>query len=278
MSHLVVTGYASLDYAVGLAGQAIGDRTTLIASRDTGAWPRAGGCPTYVAAAAVRAGQRATPIMWAGSGEEGALFTRAVAAQGLPTEGIGTMPSPRSPTALMVYQADGSCICLYDPALNGSERLTETQKALIAGASHLCISVGPPHLMVPILDACPPGARLYWAVKNDPDAFPAALRARLAERADVIFCSASERVLVPATDALVVETRGAASVAVTEGGTTKELPVERVETRDTTGAGDTFAGGFIAAEMSGATSLAAAQAGISAAAALLQAREGRKDL
>ncbi len=97
------------------------------------------------------------------------------------------------------------------------------------------------------------------------------------ERADVIFCSASERVLIPATDALVVETRGAASVAITEGATTTELPVRRVETRDTTGAGDTFAGGFIAAEMSGATPFAAAQAGISAAAALLKARAGRKD-
>ena len=43
MKQLVVTGYASLDYAVGLAGQAVADSTTLIASRDVTAWPRAGG-------------------------------------------------------------------------------------------------------------------------------------------------------------------------------------------------------------------------------------------
>lgn len=272
MSQLVVTGYASLDYAVGLAGQALGDTTTLISRRDVAAWPRAGGCPTYIAAAVVHAGQKATPIMWVGSGAEGQQFRALLAGQGVPTEGVGVTESERSPTSMLIYQADGSCICLYDPALDRREHLSEAQQALIAGASHLCISVGPPQLMDTILDACAPKARLYWAVKNDSDAFPPALRTRLSARADVIFCNASEPGLIGPTQAVIVETRGARGVVVRQSGAPRELPTEAVEIRDATGAGDTFAGGYIAAEMAGAECLEAAQAGLEAAASLLIAR------
>lgn len=276
MTQLVVTGYASLDYAVGLAGQARGDSTTLIADRDAAAWPRAGGCPTYISAAAVRAGQVANPVMWIGSGSEGARFAGLLAAQGIGTGGLGVVDSARSPTALMVYQADGSCMCLYDPALNRAEVLTPQQRELIAEASHLCISVGPSQLMEEIVSLCPVGARLYWAVKNDTDAFPEKIRARLAARADVIFHSAAERALIGETGAVLVETRGGGCVLVTQASGRSEIAVTRIETSDTTGAGDTFAGGYIAAEMAGADPVRAAGAGIEAAARLLAGRK-RKD-
>tara|TARA_R110002020_G_scaffold233050_19_gene444796 strand:- start:45 stop:881 length:837 start_codon:yes stop_codon:yes gene_type:complete len=277
MSRLVVTGYASLDFAVGLGGQAQGDATTLIATRDPGAWPRAGGCPTYISGAAVRAGQVASPVMWVGTGAEGQGFINKLTAQGIGTDGIGVVDSPRSPTALMVYQKDGSCMCLYDPALNRAEELTGAQRDLIRGASHLCISAGPPQLMEEIVALCPTGARLYWAVKNDPDAFPDAIRARLSARADVIFHSASERALVGDGHAVLVETRGAECVRLTQDGTTTETAVTPIRAADTTGAGDTFAGGFIAAEMAGATLSGAVGAGIEAAAALLTDRSRRTE-
>lgn len=277
MSLLVVTGYASLDFAVGLDGQAHGDQTTLIRARHADAWPRAGGCPTYISGAVVRAGLDASPVMWVGTGAEGQSFTDKLAAQGIGTDGIGIVDSPRSPTALMIYQQDGSCICLYDPALNRDEVLTDAQKALIARASHLCISVGPPQLMDEIIALCPPEARLYWAVKNDPDAFPEAIRERLSGRADVIFHSRSERPLIGAHGAVLVETRGADCVRITRDGQSIEAPVTPIDIADTTGAGDTFAGGFIAAEMTGADPVAAAQAGIAAAAAFLSDRKRRTE-
>lgn len=277
MSRLVVTGYASLDYAVGLAGQARGDETTLIAARDAEAWPRAGGCPTYISGAVVRAGFAASPVMWVGTGSEGDMFTRLLAVQGIGTEGVGTVDTSRSPTALMVYQPDGSCMCLYDPALDRREVLTPAQRALIAQASHLCISVGPPQLMDEIVALCPADTRLYWAVKNDPDAFPPDICARLSARADVIFHAASERGLIRDTDAVLVETRGADRVCLTHRGRTVEHGVSPITIADTTGAGDTFAGGFIAAEMAGADPEEAVEAGIAAAAALLSARKRRNE-
>lgn len=276
MSRLVVTGYASLDFAVGLDGQAVGDRTTLIAARDPEAWPRAGGCPTYISGAAVRAGQQATPVMWVGKGAEGEGFVARLAAQGIGTEGIGVVDSLRSPTALLVYQSDGSCMCLYDPALGRAETLNQAQMDLIASATHLCVAVGPHHLMDEIVALCPADARLYWAVKNDPDAFPPELRAKLAARSDVIFHSASERSLIGKTAAVLVETRGSDRVVVTAAGQAQELLVLPIDIADTTGAGDSFAGGYIAAEMTGADPVEAAGAGIKAAAALLADRKGRR--
>lgn len=275
MNRLVVTGYASLDFAVGLDGQAVGDTTTLVAARDPEAWPRAGGCPTYISGAAVRAGQHATPVMWVGKGAEGEGFVARLEAQGIGTQGIGICDSASSPTALMVYQSDGSCICLYDPALGRCEVLTQAQKDLICAATHLCVSVGPPQLMEEIVRLCPAEARLYWAVKNDPDAYPPELRGRLAARADVIFHSASERRLIGETAAVLIETRGSDCVVVTAAGQLRELAVMPIDIADTTGAGDSFAGGYIAAEMAGADPVHAAGEGIKAAAALLADRKRR---
>lgn len=273
MSSLVVTGYASLDYPVTLEGQALPDTTTLITGRNPADWPRVGGCPTYIAAAASRAKQRAAPVMWIGSDDAGLSLLKTLEGHGITTAGIGVAQGRRSPSAVMVYQADGSCLCLYDPALAGTERLDDAQRDLIARASHLCISVGPPALQGEILDLCPSGARLYWAVKNDPDSFGPQIRERLSRRADVIFHSAPERHLIGQTRAVLVETRGAGGVGVTAGGRQVDLPVTPVTVRDTTGAGDTFSGGFIAAEMAGADPVSAAKAGIAAVAEMLRVRQ-----
>ena len=52
---IVVTGYASLDYAVRLDRAPRADRTATILSRPR-EWPRLGGSPAYVAGALVAAG------------------------------------------------------------------------------------------------------------------------------------------------------------------------------------------------------------------------------
>ncbi|MCC7319670.1 MAG: carbohydrate kinase family protein [Rubellimicrobium sp.] len=273
MSLLVVTGYASLDYPVDLAGPLRTEGTTIVRHRDAAAWPRPGGCPTYIAAAALRAGRAAAPVMWIGRGSEGRILIDSLAAQGARTDGIAVVDAPRSPAAIMVHQPEGGTACLFDPALGGQETLGPAQRALIAAASHLCISVGPPQVQRQILDLCPADARLYWAVKDDPQAFGPDLRAALAARADVIFHNAAERPLVGRTRAVTVETRGRRDVIVTSEGTGRGFAVDPLEVRDATGAGDTFAGGFIAAEMGGADPWAAAQAGIAAARTFLDNRE-----
>ncbi|MEM0934533.1 MAG: carbohydrate kinase family protein [Pseudomonadota bacterium] len=268
---LVVTGYASLDHVMHMRGGLAPDRTTL-GQRDPDAWPRAGGCPSYIARAAVAAGQHAAPIMWLGDDADGQALGAELEHAGVDTSGIAFIRDAPSPAALMVYQPDGACTCLFDPAFPGKETLSDLQRDTIARADALCVSVGPPHLLSEILSLRAGGARLYWAVKNDPACFPENTCAMLAERADIIFCSAAERAMVGVANGLVVETRGAAGVRLEDRSDVQVLPAETIDVTDTTGAGDTFIGGFIAADMSGTSIRAAAQQGICAAARLLRSR------
>jgi ribokinase len=278
MSSFVATGYASLDYPVSIDGYARPNETTLVETRNPRDWPRIGGCPIYVAAAVANGGFDAAPICWTGDNPEGEAFVSAAAALGLDTRGIEKIASERSPSSLLIYQADGSCICLYDPALGHSQQLTDRQADMIAEAGHLCITVGPPHLMEPILSRCRDTTRLYWVLKNDAHCFTPQIRAVLSARADVIFCNRHERDLIARRkpDAIIVETRGVEGVAVETDGMTTIVEARTVGVSDTTGAGDTFAGGFIAAMMSGnADPVEAAKAGTAAVFDLLSKRCGR---
>lgn len=273
MNHLAVTGYASLDYVLALSGEIKPDRTTH-ARRDAAAWPRAGGCPSYVALAAAMAGQRATPVMWLGDDQIGQVLVDHLDVQSVDITGIAQVAGAPSPSAVMAYQPDGGCACLYDPGPAGREALNAAQRAAISNATHLCLCVGPAHLTREILSLRDPNAHLFWAVKDDPACFTPDICTDLSAKADVIFCSAAERGLIGKTTAVIVQTRGAKGVTVEHQGTHIEVPVSPVQTSDTTGAGDTFAGGYIAALMAGPTDPArAAQAGITAAQALLRNRQ-----
>lgn len=280
MTSLAVTGYASVDYAFSLAGQIEGDRTTLVDSRDANNWPRIGGCPAYVATAAARHGQSAFPISWIGTDNHGQLYLDSLAAEDVAADGVAKLDR-RSPMAVLAYQADGSCACLFDPGFSGEEELTARQQDIVRRASHLCVSVGPPQAMEPILARRSHGVRLYWICKNDEHCFTPAIRETLCKHADVIFCSRSERDLIGdiPNSTVVLETHGGDGVLVHFDGQSETLETQQVAVSDTTGAGDTFAGGFIAAEMSGVIDpLQAARTGIASALRLLEQRapeEGR---
>ena len=278
MTSLAVTGYASVDYAFGLSGQIEGDHTTLINSRDCDNWPRIGGCPAYVAMAVSAQEQEALPVTWVGKDNHARIYLDSLARSRICTDGVMQV-GHNSPMAILAYQQDGTCACLFDPAFSGKEDLTTQQKKVIGAASHLCITVGPPHLMEAVLTSRSPSARLYWICKNDAHSFTSEIRTSLSEQADVIFCSGSERDLVGETSqhVTIVETQGSKGVTITKGDLQETIGVEPIVVRDTTGAGDTFAGGYIAAEMAGISdSVKAAQTGLESAKFMLQARSARE--
>jgi len=279
---IVVTGYASLDYAVRLDSAPQPDRTATILSR-AAEWPRLGGSPAYVAAALVVGGARdAAPISWVGDDAEGARYRDGIKALGVRTDGIRVRPG-RTPIGILAYQPDGRCHCLYDPGLTALADLDEGQRALLAAAKAICVTVGPTKATWEALRLARPDAMLIWAVKADPRAVPPDLAAALAARADIVVFSQGEAGFVaeacatadkPARRRIDIETRGRNGVAFMCDGAASVFPVAPGEAEDLTGAGDTFIGGFLAAWMKTADPEEAVRAGVGAARALLISRMG----
>ena len=256
MTELVVTGYASMDYVVALNGFVQVDKTTLVSHRDSTAWPRLGGCVSYVSVAAALAGHRVTPISWVGSDRDADAFRDGLNKLNISTAGIHTQSDSASPVAMLIYQADGSCSCLFDRVFSGTEILAPTQLDAIGRADHLCLTAGPGHLMDPILNARKPSAKLYWVLKNDVSCFTPQICERLSSEADVIFGNRAESHMIDgltSQSTTIVTTNGTAGVDIYTGGLHIETKVNYVETNDPTGAGDTFAGGYIGALIGGGT-------------------------
>ncbi len=275
MSELVVTGYASLDYPVSLAGTVQPNQTTHIAHRDPSAWPRVGGSPYYVGAAASRAGMDVAPISWTGDDAPAEVFMDACKQAGLSTGGIQSLTGRRSPVCLLLHQSDESTACLFDPAFPGEEKLTNQQITLLENCAHACITVGPGHLIDPILKCVPQSAQIYWVAKNDRAAFPDEALPSLSERSSVIFCNRSERDWVGRNaigSPIIVETLGAEGCRITQNGHEQFVPTKPMKVRDPTGAGDTFVGGFVHAFSKKTDPVEAAKAGTELAHDMLERR------
>jgi ribokinase len=279
---VVVTGYASLDYAVRLDRAPRPDATATILSRPD-EWPRLGGSPAYVAAALVRGGVRdAFPISWVADDADGACYRAVLARERIRTDGIASR-SGRTPICILAYEPDGACHCLYDPGLAEPIALDEAQRSLVAAAEWVCLTVGPVAATRSALEAVQPDAKLAWAVKVDARAVPADLAAAIASRADLVAFSRGEAEFVAKARAstkqrsqILIETRGREGVALSQGSGEHVFPVDALPADDTTGAGDTFLGGFLAASVrDNASPAQAVKAGIEAARTLLAGRAAR---
>lgn len=275
---VVIAGFATLDYVVQVDGDFTG-RGTLLMRGDSdadAAWPRAGGATLYAGAALARARAPAIPLTWIGDDVDGLAYQRACRRAGLTLDGVAVQAGAPTTRCLLIYNADGTYGCLLRP---GPTVLAADQLALAGRAAWLVISAGPPQIAARLLDAAPAQARVAWIFKDDPACFPPDLAARLADRADVVFCNAGERAWLEMSRAaprpaaqIVFETLGADGVRVEDGAQRFEHAAPPVRASDTTGAGDTFAGAALAVLAAGGSAPAAAQAGVEAAAALLSAR------
>jgi len=273
MTSVVIAGFATMDYVVQVDGVFAGRGTQLMREA---AWPRAGGAALYASAALAFAGVETAPLTWIGDDADGDAYLAACREAGVLSDGVARLDSASSTRCLLIYQADGSYGCLLRP---GPAMLTPAQARLAAAAPWLVIAAGPHEILRRLLDAFPAAGRLAWIVKDDPACFPAELAARLADRADVVFCNAGERAWLDAgrQDArpggqVVFETRGAAGVRVEAGREALDLPVAPLTVADATGAGDTFAGGALTVLVSGGSPREAALAGVAAAGKLLKRR------
>jgi ribokinase len=283
VTRIAITGYASLDHVAMLDGVPRPGRTTTILERPESGWPRLGGSPAYVAAAlAVNGITNAFPVSWVGNDQDGRDYLAQLVDKRVPHDGIAVVEGARTPITILAYEPDGGCLCLYDPGMPGDLALSTRQRKLIAGADWVCVTVGPPGATAAVLDTLGPPAKVAWVVKHDPRAMPPELVARLGARADLICCSRTESAFLaealgaPAqgrAGQIVIETHGHSGAAFTCGEASGFVAATFIPVSDPTGAGDTFAGGALAALARGETDMASiVEAGHRAAGALLASR------
>jgi sugar/nucleoside kinase (ribokinase family) len=170
--------------------------------------------------------------------------------------------------------------------------LTEEARALLRGIRALALAVGPAALTETCLDMRPAGALLAWNVKADADAFPAPLRRRLLEAADLICFNRHElpflaeavgldaagpdealRALAAGHGGILVMTTGAEGCVVAAAGGFERVPAEPIAVRNATGAGDIFFAACVAAILDGAAPVAAAIKATDVVRRVLAARE-----
>jgi ribokinase len=280
---VAIIGYASLDHVAMLDSVPTPGRTSTIVARSEEVWPRLGGSPAFVAAALVKAGLTgAYPVSWVGSDPAGERYVGQLRVGRIPVQGLAVVPSARTPIAILAYDPDGGCSCLYDPGISAGLELTDSQHTLVEEADWLCVTIGPAGATRAALDALNAEAKLVWVVKDDPRAMPDDLAARMAVRSDVICHSRAERGFVERAvraasgtpgGQIVVETQGGSGALIRRNGISVDVPTSALTCLDPTGAGDTFAGGVIAALAGGETDLRAiVEAGHRAAGALLRQR------
>lgn len=277
---VVVSGYATLDYVVQLEDDFHGTGTVIGELGVSGAWPRAGGAALYASRRIAAAGHRAFTLTWIGDDGDGGHYLRACQRAQICCDAIVQRRAVKTPRCVLIYNPGGDYGCLLDTGFGDLERLTEAQSGVVQDADHLCISAGPAQAAMDMLDCVPDGRQVSWIAKLDRRCFPEELCRRLASRANLIFCNASEREFIQAAylgdrpkSQIIIETLGGAGVLIDSADGKRVIPATAIKAHDTTGAGDTLAGEVIAQHCLGNTGVDEAVAsGMAAAKDLLASR------
>ncbi|WP_203920230.1 carbohydrate kinase family protein [Rugosimonospora africana] len=249
----------------------------------TGPW--ASGAPAITAYAAGRLGADTTLVAGLGRDHEGDIIRQRLRAAGVNCRESGSGHGLRTATAHVTYFPDGRRAFTFDVAATAAAAVTEADLADLPEAAdwlHLSGSAllfGQPlaaAAMAALRRAHAAGAR----VSVDPNVRVEALTAESAALvteaiglAGVVFPSAGELATLGLSVARLTDrgttvcaTDGARGCSIHTSAGTWHVPAVPAKEVDADGAGDTFAGGYIAAALAGADPLEAASTGARAAA------------
>ncbi|MUV90643.1 carbohydrate kinase family protein [Halapricum sp. CBA1109] len=218
-------------------------------ARITGQTQAGGGSASNTAAVLAGLGIETTLIGSVGADEHGLLARRELDAVGVDTELVETTEA-RTTVKYLVVDGEGSVMVLGNEGANEAFRVDDVDTAAVRRADHLHLSSQRAETARALADiAANAGASVSFAPGR-----------RVADRAydplvrsaDVLFLNEREAEMVEADGLLseeqvVVVTRGEDGAELRHGGETVADAGVPVDPVDTSGAGDAFAAGFLAA-------------------------------
>jgi ribokinase len=249
-------------------------RDSLVLARSHRRFP--GGSAANVATGLARLGHRVRFIGQIGDDEDGRFLMEAFKKTGVSTQGIVTLAGYTTPACLVVVEESGDHLIIVLPRDSDVHRLHKPDLSGVTEAR--AIHIGPSHTEVArraAEQAREAGVPVFYAPGGLAQAVGRAQLRPVIELADVLFVNRSEAAALTgrsmpeeATLALleegpvVVETGGAEGALLATGDGLTQIPaIPTPDRRDTTGAGDAFAAGFIAARLRGLDWEAAAHIG-----------------
>ena len=265
-----VVGYASIDRSILVDRMPAPGRTSRV-MRHLGDSSRSGGI-AHTLRAMLNGGLEAAAVCAVGSDPDGVSYVEGLSSLGCNVDGI-VIDGPRSPSSDLIYGPNGETACVFD-AGGDWDHLTPAQEAAIAASDLLVVMIGPPVVTTEALALARDDQMIAWVVKVDPSSHDTDLAHGLGQRADIVFHNEDEAPMVNRALAeaapIVVTTDGPRAVRVTSGGETNEYPVPRLDVvGNPTGAGDAFAGGYLAPWLLGEQEAKCVAAGVESAARLL---------
>jgi ribokinase len=265
---VVVVGYASVDRTLTLDRLPAPGVTSRVLSAVGGGASGPGGIGHTALALAGAVDGDVVPICAVGDDSAGRAVTEALAGVGCRIDGIVTAEG-RSPTTELLHDPAGATACLFDPGVQWAD-LTERQRRLIAAADVVVVMIGPAAVTRASLAHARDDATIAWIVKNDPAALPPDVVEVLRRRAAIIFHNLAESTVVTPIPAgcspTIVRTDGPRPVTVTTDGEAHAYAIAPCPVvGNPTGAGDAFAGGFLAAWLRCADEASCVAAGAAAA-------------
>jgi sugar/nucleoside kinase (ribokinase family) len=280
---VLVTGYPSIDHIARVSrSPAVGETARLFEVPDQMTY---GGCGTNVGAALARLGFRVGAAIVLGDDRYGANYLRYLAALGIDTTNVTTLPGELTSHSFLFLNPDGQCQNFFLPGAADAWRGPLALSGLESYRFAL-VSVGQVEYNRQfVAQVSAAGVPLVWAMKPDIVAYPPEMIGEfLAASAYVVMnhieaeyvLRALERrldeSLIDETTRAVVITRGGQGAQVhTRERMTVISAVPPREVVDPTGAGDGFTAGFLAGLLRGAPPEVSAKLGAVVASFVLEA-------
>jgi sugar/nucleoside kinase (ribokinase family) len=281
---VVAAGYPSLDSIYQVSHLPAPGRTGIILDRsDKRHW---GGCAFNIAVGISRMGLQTGVIGTLGDDEEGRSYLQWLRENGVDSTAVTMQEGGDTPISNLYYDPAGTSVCYYWPGASGQPGDAGPQNDILKRADWLVLAVAPAELTVRLLDMAEQQSalRIAWSVKADAHAHPAELIMRTLAASSLLFLNRDElrfigeatglstlEEVLSAGPEMVVLTLGAQGSSITTRSGMTLVPAAPVrQVVDTTGSGDAYVSGFLAAYIRGATPPEAAAIGASNAAAVLE--------